>query len=328
MPKPTHDIWNPWHGCHKCSPGCQNCYMYALDEMRGVETPSSEVRKTKAMNYPLSKNRSGVYKVRPGERLRVNMTSDTFVEEADAWRDEMWDIIRKRSDVIFWILTKRPERVLEHLPSDWNDGWENVSMNITTENQEMFDKRLPILLQIPAKHKGICIAPMLGPVNIAEGLASGQIEEVSVGGENYNNPRPCKLEWVQQVSAQCRQYQTNFTWYESGTNYWVAGKQHFTPSKRAQTMIAYCAALNQRYYEPKYLLRDPEDGHLLEQRVETFHKQYNMNHCLFCANQYICNGCSGCGTCGEVRMVPEEEFRRYQDELMIHHRDLFADYIF
>ena len=303
-----------------------NCYMYALDEMRGVERSADEVRLTKAMNYPLSKTRSGVYKVRPGERLRVNMTSDTFVEEADEWRDQMWDVIRKRPDVIFWILTKRPERVLDHLPSDWNDGWDNVSMNITTENQEMFDKRMPILLQIPAKHKGICIAPMIGPVDIAEGLKSGQLEEVSCGGENYNNPRPCRMEWVQAVAAQCRQYRTNFTWYESGTNLFVAGKQHYMPSKRMQTMVAFCASLNQHYYDPKYVLRDPEDGHEL---IFSEHKpkEYNLNHCLLCANQYICNGCSGCGTCGEVRMVNEELFRGYQEELMRNNRGLLSQYI-
>ena len=50
------------------------------------------------------------------------MTSDTFVEEADVWRDEMWDIIRKRPDVIFYILTKRVPRISECLPADWGDG--------------------------------------------------------------------------------------------------------------------------------------------------------------------------------------------------------------
>lgn len=29
-----HDIWNPWHGCVKCSEGCQHCYMYFLDRVR------------------------------------------------------------------------------------------------------------------------------------------------------------------------------------------------------------------------------------------------------------------------------------------------------
>ena len=30
-----HDIWNPWHGCVKCSEGCAHCYMYFLDGQRG-----------------------------------------------------------------------------------------------------------------------------------------------------------------------------------------------------------------------------------------------------------------------------------------------------
>ena len=23
--------WNPWHGCHKYSEGCQHCYVYRMD---------------------------------------------------------------------------------------------------------------------------------------------------------------------------------------------------------------------------------------------------------------------------------------------------------
>ena len=321
-----HDIWNPWHGCHKCSPGCLNCYMYALDELRGVETQSNEVRLTKSLYYPLRKDRKGNYKVRAGEMLRVNMTSDTFVEEADVWRDEMWNVIRQRPDVIFWLLTKRPERILDHLPYDWGNGWDNVCLNITCENQEMADIRIPILLSIPSKHKGIMIAPMLGPVDITKGLVSGEIENVMLGGENYNSPRPCHLEWVQSVSAQCRQYRVNFCWFESGTNYWVAGKSHFVPSKQKQSIIAFCAGLNQRYYEPQYLLRDPVDNHLLEKN-ELYIKQYNLKHCLFCSNQLNCNGCSGCGNCQEVDRVDPATFFSVQSNLVCD-RDVLNSYIF
>lgn len=31
----SSDIWNPWHGCHKYSEGCDHCYMYYLDNERG-----------------------------------------------------------------------------------------------------------------------------------------------------------------------------------------------------------------------------------------------------------------------------------------------------
>ena len=103
------DIWNPWHGCKKCSEGCENCYMYFLDAQRGKN--GADIYRTKAgFNYPLSKDRSGHYKIKSGEQLRVCMTSDFFLEEADVWRDEAWNIIRQRPDVVFFLLTKRPDR--------------------------------------------------------------------------------------------------------------------------------------------------------------------------------------------------------------------------
>ena len=104
-----HDIWNPWHGCVKCSEGCQNCYMYFLDRMR--DQNGAEIYKTKSgFSYPLQKDRAGHYKIQSGEQIRVCMTSDFFLEEADPWRAEAWDIMRQRSDVVFFLLTKRPQR--------------------------------------------------------------------------------------------------------------------------------------------------------------------------------------------------------------------------
>ena len=95
-----HDIWNPWHGCVKCSEGCQNCYMYFLDRMR--DQNGAEIYKTKSgFSYPLQKDRTGHYKIQSGEQIRVCMTSDFFLEEADPWRVEAWDIMRQRSDVVF-----------------------------------------------------------------------------------------------------------------------------------------------------------------------------------------------------------------------------------
>jgi len=102
--------------------------MYFLDKAHGND--GSEIYKTKnGFRYPIQKSRGGGYKIKSGEMIRVCMTSDFFLEEADPWRDEAWEIIRSRSDVIFYLLTKRPERVAKHLPNDWGDGWENVFFN-------------------------------------------------------------------------------------------------------------------------------------------------------------------------------------------------------
>ena len=95
--------------------------------------------------------------------LRVCMTSDFFLEQADPWRDEAWDIIRQRPDVKFFLLTKRPQRAADHLPHDWGEGWENVMFNVTCENQRRADERIPILPELPFKHMGILCAPFFGP---------------------------------------------------------------------------------------------------------------------------------------------------------------------
>ena len=214
----THDIWNPWHGCVKKSEGCKNCYMYFLDKK--WDRNGSIISRTKTeFNYPLKKNRDGSYKIKPGERIRVCMTSDFFLEEADEWRTETWNIMRFRSDVIFWLLTKRPERILECLPYDWDKGWNNIWLGVTAENQKRVDERIPLLLSVPAKHYHICCAPLIGPVNIKQYLETGLIEQVAAGGENYDGCRPCDYTWAKSLYDQCKNADTTFCFYETGTKF-------------------------------------------------------------------------------------------------------------
>ncbi|NCC87453.1 MAG: DUF5131 family protein, partial [Clostridia bacterium] len=55
--------WNPWHGCKKYSEGCENCYVYRVDERHGKD--STQVTKIRDFNMPIAKNRRGEYKVKP-----------------------------------------------------------------------------------------------------------------------------------------------------------------------------------------------------------------------------------------------------------------------
>lgn len=118
-------LWNPWHGCRKCSPGCKNCYVFYLDKIHNKD--SNIIKKSKTnFNLPLKKNREGKYKIPSGSEVATCFTSDFFIEEADEWRDEVWDIIRQRKDVDFLICTKRIERFENCIPDDWNKGNDNV----------------------------------------------------------------------------------------------------------------------------------------------------------------------------------------------------------
>ncbi len=273
-PLPLDRIWNPWHGCHKYSEGCEHCYMFYLDAQR--DKRGDEIYKTKTnFKLPLSKTRSGEFKIPSGSSVRVCMTSDFFLEEADAWRDEVWDIIRQRPDVHFWLLTKRAERIAAHLPWDWLDGWENVSINVTTENQRRADERIPLLLDVPAKHKGIMVAPFIGPVDITNYLASGQLEEVLADGENYDGARPLHYEWVESLYNQCVTYDIPFKFYGTG-NVFVKDGKTYNICKAYQRVQALKSGLQHPAVTGNFRIQP---------------------RCATCERRNSCGGCKWCGRC-------------------------------
>ena len=93
-------------------------------------------------------------------------------------------MMRERKDLSFVIITKRIHRFLQCIPKDWNEGYENVAIQCTCENQEMADYRLPLLLQAPIRHRSVIHEPMLGPIEIGRWLSTGKIERVVCGGES------------------------------------------------------------------------------------------------------------------------------------------------
>lgn len=289
-----HDIWNPWHGCVKCSEGCDNCYMYYLDRVR--DRCGADIYRTKAgFAYPLQKNRDGGYKIRSGETVRVCMTSDFFLKEADAWRDEAWEIMRRRSDVIFYLLTKRPERVAECLPRGWGDGWENIFFNVTCENQRRADERIPLLSELPFRHKGIMCAPFIGAVSIEKYLAEGQIEQVVCGGENYDGARPCRFEWVTALRDECAAHNVTFCFIETGTVFIKDGKTYRMPQKQLQSRMAARSGVS---FEGKPLTFRLTDRFGRQIPPEELYRPTFGKTCIECGSRPICNGCSGCGKCG------------------------------
>ena len=287
-----HDIWNPWHGCIKISEGCQHCYMYFLDQMR--DKNGAHIYRTKnKFNYPLQRDRQGQYKVKSGEMIRVCMTSDFFLKEADPWRDEAWEIMFKRSDVKFFLLTKRPERVFDCLPDNWGDGWENIFFNVTCENQKRADERIPLLLKLPFKHKGIMCAPFIGPIHLKSYLASGQIEQVICGGENYDGARPCHFDWVKSLQGECKAAEVSFCFIETGNLFIKDGKKYRIPKKLVQSQIAYKSGMNYQGKTINFILSD-EYGPIAPEYL--YQPEYNTQ-CQRCGSRPICNGCSFCGRC-------------------------------
>ena len=103
----TDSTWNPWMGCHKVSPGCKHCYAERETTRWGKDF--SQVRRSKTtFDAPL--------RWKEPRRIFTCSFSDFFIEEADVWRDDAWEVIRQTPQHIYQILTKRPERIAEHLP--------------------------------------------------------------------------------------------------------------------------------------------------------------------------------------------------------------------
>ena len=288
-----HSNWNPWHGCIKCSEGCQNCYVYYLDRMRGKN--GSDIYKTKTdFRYPLSKDRAGRYKIQSGEMISVCMTSDFFLEEADEWRSEAWDMMHVRSDVIFLLLTKRIDRVRDCLPANWGDGWDNVFLTVTCENQARADERIPVLLDLPFKHKGLHCAPLLGPIRLGSYLDSGQIEQVACGGENYGGSRPCDFDWVKSLREECVSRDITFCFMETGTVFIKDGKKYRISSKQVQNLQAYKSGMTYKGKEMHFNLVDSSGNPIPKDKLYVPHFR---EKCRTCSFRILCNGCSDCGAC-------------------------------
>lgn len=257
----TFSYWNPWHGCTKISAGCMYCYVYRQDEMYGSMTASNECRKTLAFNLPVKKKRDHSYKVSSGSLVLTCFTSDFLLKDADEWRQDCWKMMRERSDCIFYFFTKRIDRFMECIPPDWGDGYENVMVGCTIENQKMADYRLPIFASMPIKHKTLTIAPLLERVDISNYL-NETIEEVSVGGESGEHARPCDYEWILDIRRQCVEKNVSFRFHQTGALFVKDGKT-YRIKRCHQITQADKANINfnvEDYYVPEKVASQWEDS--------------------------------------------------------------------
>lgn len=232
--------WNLWHGCTKYSEGCKHCYVYRGDAK--YNRNSSDVKKTKNFNLPIAKNRKGDYKYPPKTFFWLCFTSDFLLEDADSWREDAWDIIRLRSDCHFLFITKRITRFMQCIPSDWGDGWDNVTIVCTCENQKRANERLPVFLSLPIKHKCIASEPLLEEINLSPYL-NESIEQVIVGGESGYYARPCKYDWILKIRKDCIDKNVNFHFKQTGTHF-IKDSKMFTVERKLQHSQARKANIN------------------------------------------------------------------------------------
>lgn len=205
----TDATWNIAVGCSKVDEDCKYCYMYR-GSLDGTRYNPKQVRKTKTVfNLPL--------KLKEPSKIFTSSLTDVFHEDCDSFRSEMWDIIRMCQHHTFQILTKRPERILQCLPSDWGNGWDNVWLG-TSVGSRKGCKRIEFLRDIPAKVKFLSIEPLTEniygpPFELHERLDFNHYDQflnwVIIGGESGNDTgkylyRPCELPWIEGIVEYCQ----------------------------------------------------------------------------------------------------------------------------
>ncbi len=221
--------WNPWHGCHKISPGCQNCYVYGIDSCYGRNT--LEIKKNAEFDLPIRKGKNG-YKIPSESLVYTCFSSDFLLEEADEWRKDAWRFIRERNDVKFLFVTKRIDRFTRCIPEDWGTGYSNVTVGCTCENQQTAEYRIPYFADAPIAHKFLVCEPLLERIDlfsVEECLK--EIESVSVGGESGDRARICNYDWVLNIRDFCLSVGIGFTFHQTGAEFQKGNKVFHIPKK-------------------------------------------------------------------------------------------------
>ena len=209
--------WEPWTGCYKASEGCTYCYYYGTHSKRygqNTITKTDDFYKPLATIY-MPRKKITKYKMEGGKTCSTCFTTDFFLPEADEWRVEAWDIIRQRPDLTFLFLTKRIDRFPVSLPADWGDGYDNVRIGCTVENQETADFRLPLYISYPIKHRWIVCSPLLGKINLSPYLHG--VESVNAHGESGREARECDYDWILDILGQCEKAGVAFTFGGTGS---------------------------------------------------------------------------------------------------------------
>ncbi|MDD5198988.1 MAG: phage Gp37/Gp68 family protein [Terrimicrobiaceae bacterium] len=214
----TDNTFNPWMGCTKVSAGCQNCYAETTSLRTGKKLWGSGIpRHRTSEKYWAKPLKWNAKAIKAGNRPRVFVASmaDVFdAEVAATWRDDLWNLIRECPALDWQLLTKRPENISGMLPADWGDGWRNVWLGTTVENQDMAKLRVPILREIPAAVRFISCEPLIGYVAVP----LDGIHWVICGGESGARYRPMKHSWAAFLRDLCVEEGIPFHFKQWGTN--------------------------------------------------------------------------------------------------------------
>lgn len=210
--------------CIKVSDGCKNCYAETMNLSTRISYGTFLPYDVKSMDlvepfvHEKELNRLATSKALSGKKVFVEDMSDLFGEFIPKeMRERVLDVLFARTDVIFQVLTKRPQNALGYTFPD------HVWFGTSIENQDQFKKRAASFGSVNARISFLSVEPMLGPVNLCLGfIDTNRGLQVICGGESGSKHRPFEWDWARDLLRQCRHANAAF-WMKQGGGY---------PSKR------------------------------------------------------------------------------------------------
>lgn len=250
----TDHTFNPWIGCTKVSPACDHCYAEAWSKRYGrAEWGNHPRQRTKNWSGPRKWERNAeAFMAKHGRRQRVFSASlaDVFDNQVPSeWRADLFRLIRETPSLDWLLLTKRPQNIAKMLPEDWGEeGYRNVWLGMTGENQTELERRAAAFLDVPAAVHFLSAEPLLGPLDLTRivtrapdgqtgtvnGLTGSRswhggavvahnifpaFDWIIVGGED--GPRPVHPDWVRTIRDQCAAAGVAFLFKQWGA--WAPG---------------------------------------------------------------------------------------------------------
>jgi len=214
----THHTFNVVWGCTKVSPACANCYAETLSNRWGFDVwGPGKPRRTfsqKHWNEPLKWDRQA-HKDNTRRRVFCSSMCDIFEDHPTVIQElqKLWPLIRATPNLDWQLLTKRSDRIAANLPSDWGNGYDNVWLGVTVENND-YVTRADDLRIIPAKIRFISYEPALGPL---DKLDLTGLHWLIAGGESGPGFRQHDPQWTRDIRDRCHDEKVAF-FYKQGSS--------------------------------------------------------------------------------------------------------------
>lgn len=216
----AHSTWNPWTGCDKVSKECVGCYADALLSRSGRTFTVLGLTQTWKTPYELD-----AIAEKQGRQAIcfVCSLSDYFHADADRWRKDAWRVIRDCRNVNFMLLTKRPERIAECLPEDWNEGKNYAGAWLgTTCGVRSSYSRVDILRSIPCSLRFLSIEPLMESVSDIDLTGIGWVAVGGMSGALHGTNR-MEMTWAAEVYDLCKEQRTPFLFKQASNLYTERG---------------------------------------------------------------------------------------------------------